>query len=651
MHLAKYNLLYNLIILNLSSAKAAMEGELAGFEVAKTQQAKCLRRHMGYVLGVSAFYHDSAAALVLDGEVIAAAQEERFTRVKHDAGFPCRAINYCLSEAFIEPSDLDAVVYYDNPVLTLDRMIKNAVSVAPSGRQMFVNACQSLLGAKSQIKRELELALGCAPPLLFSRHHLAHAASCFYPSPFEDAAILVIDGVGEWATCTIGIGEGHHIELIKEICYPHSLGLLYSAFTYYCGFKVNSGEYKLMGLAPYGEPIYADLIKDKLIDIRDDGSFRLNAAMFGFLDTPLMINERFEALFGGLARRPDTELTKRVVDIAASVQQVAEEAILKLAKHATEITGINKLAMAGGVALNCVANGRLLREAGLEGLYVQPAAGDAGAALGAALHASHAVFSAVRRGRPGRDKMKGALLGPSFTSEDIEAMVDRYDIASKRVHDPEERARHVARALSEGLVVGFFSGRMEFGPRALGARSILGDPRAPDMQSRMNLKIKFRESFRPFAPAILEEHAEGYFDLRTTSPYMLLVAPVQADRLIPGAQNVGDEDIYKIVNRQRSDIPAVTHVDYSARVQTVGDDANPEFARLLRAFFELTGCPLLVNTSFNVRGEPIVCSPIDAYRCFVNTDIDLLVLEDRLIWKSELPASEKREWANAYAPD
>jgi carbamoyltransferase len=482
---------------------------------------------------------------------------------------------------------------------------------------------------------------------------MAHAASCFYPSPFEEAAILTIDGVGEWATCTLGVGNGTRIELLSELQYPHSLGLLYSAFTYHCGFKVNSGEYKLMGLAPYGEPRYAQRIREELIDIRDDGSFRLNTSAFGFLDSPLMTNSRFESLFGGPARKLDSQITRREMDLAASVQQVTEEIVLKLVAHATKIAGTKKVVMAGGVALNCVANGRVLRESGLEGLFVQPAAGDAGGALGAALLVSHQVFGAPRKVNAPRDALRGSFLGPAFSAHEVEAYLEREDIPSRHVPDPDERARIVADALAEGKIVGFLSGRMEFGPRALGARSILGDPRHPEMQSRMNLKIKFRESFRPFAPAVLEEHAAEYFELEGESPYMLLVAPVRKERQLPMKHAVTDgDDMLPILNQARSDIPAVTHVDYSARVQTVGADANPEFRRLLEAFHAKTGCPVLVNTSFNVRGEPMVCTPQDAYRCFMRTGMDLLVLEDRLLWKHEQPAQDDDEsWRNEYEPD
>ena len=608
---------------------------------------------MGYVLGISAYYHDAAAAIVRDGEVIAAAQEERFSRKKHDPRFPRNAINYCLGEAFIDPSELDGVVLYDNPLLTFDRVMKNAVSVAPVGRDPFAAACRGMLGAKARLKDDIEAALGAGVRLLGTQHHMAHAASAFFPSPFDDAAILTIDGVGEWATCSIGFGEGSRIQLLEEIRYPHSLGLLYSAFTAYCGFKVNSGEYKLMGLAPYGQPIYADIIRDTLIDVKDDGSFRLHTAYFGFLDSGVMTNRLFESLFGGPAREPEMRITRREMDLAASIQLVTEEIVLKLVAHAKALTGTHRLAMAGGVALNCVANGRVLRESGLDGLFIQPAAGDAGGALGAALLASHHAFGARRGPRPAGDALSGGYLGPKFSSREIEAVVDRHDWPHEHIADPDARARVVAKAIADGLVVGHFQGRMEFGPRSLGARSILGDPRRPEMQSTMNLKVKFRESFRPFAPAVIADRAADYFEIDQESPYMLLVAPVKAERQKPVRTAVTDtDDMMPVLHQVRSDIPAVTHVDYSARVQTVDAARSPEFHRLLTAFEDITGCPVLVNTSFNVRGEPIVCTPQDAYRCFMRTGMDLLVLEDRLLWKHAQPATqEDDDWRRDYELD
>jgi carbamoyltransferase len=606
-----------------------------------------------FVLGISAYYHDSAAALVRNGEIIAAAQEERFSRKKHDPRFPAHAINYCLGEAFIDPAELSAVVFYDHPIHTIDRVFKNALSVAPSGRDQFVAACETLFGNKAEIQTDLMNLLGEVPRLLLTPHHMAHAASCFYPSPFERAAILTIDGVGEWSTCSLGFGSEDGIELIEEIRYPHSLGLLYSAFTYFCGFKVNSGEYKLMGLAPYGEPKYAQLIRDELVDIKADGSFRLNTQAFGFLESPLMTNYRFEAIFGGPPRQSEGRITRREVDLAASVQQVTEEIVLKLVARATNEAGSRNLTMAGGVALNCVANGRVLRESGLEGFFIQPAAGDAGGAIGAALMVSHEMLRVPRRANAAGDSLKGSLLGPAYAPSEVDDFVDRLEVPSEDVPCAAERAKVIAGALADGKIVGLFSGRMEFGPRALGSRSILGDPRCRDMQSRMNLKIKYREGFRPFAPAVLAELAADYFEIDGESPYMLLTAPVVASRRLSARDGVeGDaDDLLAIVRKVRSEIPAVTHVDYSARVQTVGAEANPEFRRVLEAFYAQTGCPVLINTSFNVRGEPIVCSPRDAYRCFMNTGIDLLVLEDRLLWKVAQPEGAKEEGVLEYELD
>jgi carbamoyltransferase len=594
---------------------------------------------MGYFLGISAYYHDSAAAIVRNGEVIAAAQEERFSRQKHDSRFPHHAIAYCLGEAFIEPSDLEGVIFQDDPILYLDRFFANAIAVAPRGRDRFISGCQTRFGEKSRLARDVEACLGEVPPLLAAGHHKAHAASAFYPSPFQDAAILTLDGVGEWATCTVGVGRGNDIEILKEIRYPHSIGFLYSAFTQFCGFKVNSGEYKLMGLAPYGEPRYADIIRRELIDIREDGSFRLNTEAFGFMDSRRMISPAFERLFGGPARTPEARFTRREMDLAASVQLVAEEVILGLARHAKSLTGSSNLVMAGGVALNCVANGKIRRQLDFDGLFVQPAADDAGGALGAALLASHTIGGATRSTAAQRDGMKGARLGPGFSSYEIDASLARFDARAHAVPDPEARARQVAKALAEGKIVGYFSGRMEFGPRALGGRSIIGDPRRQDMQRRMNLKIKYRESFRPFAPIVLEEHCAEYFELEGESPYMLLVAPVRQERRLQMAIGPSDtDDALVIVDQPRSDIPAVTHVDYSARIQTVDAERSPDLYRLLKAFRVETDCPVLVNTSFNVRGEPIVCTPYDAYRCFMLTDIDVLVLEDRILFKEEQPA-------------
>jgi carbamoyltransferase len=611
------------------------------------------------VLGISAFYHDSAAAIVCDGEIIAAAQEERFTRKKHDPRFPERAINYCLEEAFIEPNDLDAVVFYDNPLWTWDRALQNSIEAAPAGYEQFEKACRSVLGVKMWVAEHVCRStgtLGKTDKLLITEHHMSHAASAFYPSPFRQAAILTLDGVGEWATTTIGMGEGERIELLQEIDYPHSLGLLYSAVTYFCGFKVNSGEYKLMGLAPYGRPRYYDSLRRNVIDIREDGSYRLNMEYFGYLDRMVMTSPKFEELCGGPPRQPESGITRREMDLAASVQKLLEEVVLKMARHARALTGCENLTMAGGVALNCVANGKLLRERIFEDLWIQPAAGDAGGALGAALLASHVYFNEPRRMNANRrDTQKGSLLGPAYSSQEVKAFLERHNYPAEHVPDDWERARLVAELLADGKIVGYLHGHMEFGPRSLGARSILGDPRRPDMQSLMNLKIKFRESFRPFAPAVLAGCVGEYFELDRESPYMLLVAPVAEARRKAtdmGRFNSGDDDLLAVVNMARSDIPAVTHIDYSARIQSVHPADNPEFARVLEAFREKTGCGVLVNTSFNVRGEPIVCSVRDAYRCFMRTGIDVLVLEDYILYKADQPAlQDNGDWRTEFVLD
>ncbi|HNR89961.1 MAG TPA: carbamoyltransferase [Spirochaetota bacterium] len=610
------------------------------------------------ILGISSFYHDSAAALVRDGEIVAAAQEERFSRKKHDPRFPRHAINYCLEEAFIEADELDAIVFYDNPLLTWDRVVKNCVMAGEPAFEQFEKAAASILGIKLWVQDYARRTLGClgrSGRVLFTDHHFAHAASAFYPSPFREAAILTLDGVGEWDTTAIGRGDDDGIELAQVIEYPHSLGLLYSAFTYFCGFKVNSGEYKLMGLAPYGRPVYERIIRDNLIDLKDDGSFRLNMEYFGYLDSFRMTNERFDALFGGPPRQPESRITRREMDLAMSVQAVLEDAVLRLARHARRESGAPNLVMAGGVALNCVANGKLLREGIFDHIWIQPASGDAGGALGAALMAAHGYFGSPRRMSPGgRDTLKGSYLGPAYSSAEVRAFLERHGYPYERIEDPDGRARTVAQALADGKVTGFLSGRMEFGPRALGARSIIGDPRSETMQSTMNLKIKYRESFRPFAPSCLAENAAEYFDLDVESPYMLLVAPVREERCIPFDREAfyNNEDMLQIINQARSDLPAITHVDFSARVQTVHPEDHPDYYRLIRAFREITGFGVIINTSFNVRGEPIVCSPADAYRCFMRTEMDLLVLEDCLLWKSNQPAfAEAGDWRKDYELD
>lgn len=602
------------------------------------------------VLGISAFYHDSAAALVRDGEIVAAAQEERFSRRKHDSRFPEAAINYCLEEAFVDAADLDAVVFYDRPLLTFDRALKNALQIGPEGLRQFEALSVSLLGTKvhvAELARRTLGTLGRGDELLVCDHHVAHAASAFLPSPFRESAILTIDGVGEWATLTIGRGGPDGIELLRQMDYPHSLGLLYSAVTHYCGFKVNSGEYKLMGLAPYGEPRFEETIRERLIELRDDGSFRLRTGMFAFLDGDAMTDERFEALFGAPRRAPEEPLTRHHMDVAASVQAVTETAMLALARQAKQLTGLDDLALAGGVALNCVGNGRLLREGPFRRLWIQPAAGDAGGALGAALHVAQRAGMPRRwldDGRP--DGQRGSYLGPAFSSEEVRAFLDRRALPYERVTHPGERADRVAEAVAAGRVVGFFSGRMEFGPRALGARSILGDPGRPDTQTTMNLRIKFRESFRPFAPSVLEEDVSEHFELDVASPYMLLVADVRPEHRLPfdrsGAWVDGD-DMLPVIARARSHLPAITHVDYSARIQTVDASNHPEYRRVLEAVRRRTGFGVVVNTSFNVRGEPIVCTPAEAYRCFMRTEMEMLVLEDCVLLKSGQPRFDEDE--------
>jgi carbamoyltransferase len=611
---------------------------------------------MAAILGISAFYHDSAAALVVDGRTVAAAQEERFTRLKHDPAFPTRAIEYCLREAGLSPDELDYVAFYDKPLTKFERLLETYLAYAPAGFRSFRLAMPLWLKEKLYMRRTIRRSLGnpARARLVFTDHHESHAASAFFPSPFDAAAILTLDGVGEWTTAAFGVGEGNHIRLIDHVAFPHSLGLLYSAFTYYCGFKVNSGEYKLMGLAPYGRPIYRELILERLIDLKPDGSFWLDMDYFQYCQGLTMTNQRFHRLFGGPPRPPESPLEQRHMDMAASIQAVTEEAVLRIGRHIHQRTGMKHLVLAGGVALNCVANGRLLREGDFEDLWIQPAAGDAGGALGAALFVWHQLLDRPRHPE-GRDAQQGSFLGPRFTSDEIERILARQGGSGRRFDDEADLRDHVAGLLAEGKVVGWFQGRMEFGPRALGARSILGDPRSPAMQATMNLKIKFRESFRPFAPAVLRDRAAEWFELdpRHESPYMLLVAPVQEHRRVPVDAEAlrvmeHDPDLRKRVNVVRSEIPAVTHVDYSARLQTVDEARNPRFSRLLEAFDRLTGCPVLVNTSFNVRGEPIVCTPEDAYRCFLATDMDALVLEDIVVAKDAAAREAGLEAREAY---
>lgn len=585
------------------------------------------------ILGISAFYHDSAACILREGEIVAAAQEERFTRRKHDPEFPAHAIRYCLQAAGISAAELDYVAFYDKPFVKFERLLLTYLAYAPAGLTSFIKAMPLWLKRKLWLKEYIQGELDFSGKIIFPEHHESHAASAFYPSPFEEAAFLTIDGVGEWATASYGIGRGNAITLQAELMFPHSLGLLYSAFTYFAGFKVNSGEYKLMGLAPYGEPKYADVILNELIDLKEDGSFRMNMKYFGYCAGLTMTNKRFARLFGGPPRKPETPLTQREMDLARSVQEVTEEIMLRMARHVHRVTGMKKLVLAGGVALNCVGNGRILREGPFEDIWIQPAAGDAGGALGAALYAWHRYLGKARvLAKNGRDAQRGSYLGPSFSHADIKNILTKNQTAFTKLSDA-EIAPAVAKLLAEGNVIGWFQGRMEFGPRALGARSILGDARSPKMQALMNLKIKFRESFRPFAPAVLAERASDYFMLDRESPYMLLVAPVLHKWRTGDSENGAlGLDKLKVV---RSTIPAVTHVDFSARIQTVHPEDHPRFYALIHAFGELTNCPVIINTSFNVRGEPIVCTPQEALTCFMRTNMDYLVIENFLIAKKD----------------
>lgn len=610
------------------------------------------------ILGISALYHDSAAALIVDGDIVAAAQEERFTRRKHDPGLPARAIRYCLATAAIEARDLDAVCYYENPLLVLDRWLKNSIAEGNRAEGIVEKTFERFFSDRLWVHDRLRESLGGFGKhgkLLVCEHHTSHAASAFFPSPFESAAVLTLDGVGEWATTTIGTGCAHNITVLKQINYPHSLGLLYSAVTYFCGFKVNSGEYKLMGLAPYGKPVFYDLIREKLIDVKPDGSFRLKTDFFAFTHKNTMTDDHFGGLFAEPRRKPEQPITQREMDLAASVQKVTEEIVVQLARTAQQITGSRNLCLAGGVALNCVANGQLLRQRLFDDIWIQPAAGDAGTAVGCALYAYHTLFGKPRSPtRP--DSQHGSYLGPVFSDDQIDAFLKERGAPFRRFDDKQSLAREVAMLVSQDRAIGLFSGRMEFGPRALGSRSIVANPMSPQMQSRLNLKIKFRESFRPFAPAVLAEKAAMYFAIDRPSPYMLLVAPVRdeirrafdLEAFIDRTQG----DMLPIVNEPRSTIPAVTHVDYSARVQTVSAESNPFLRSLLQEFDRLTGCPVIINTSFNVRGEPIVCSPEDAYMCFMRTGLDALVLENCLLLKEEQPAIEEdTDWRAAYELD
>ena len=601
------------------------------------------------ILGISAYYHDSAACLVRDGEIVAAAQEERFTRKKHDHEFPKNAVEFCLDRAGIRGEDLDLVAFYDKPLLKFDRLLETYISYAPRGFKLFRMGMPLWLRQKLYTPRELDRGLGgqYKGRFVFTDHHESHAASAFYPSPFQEAAVLTLDGVGEWATGSIAYGQDDRLDMLQEMRFPHSLGLLYSAFTYFTGFRVNSGEYKLMGLAPYGEPVYRDLIVEKLLDLKDDGSFRMNMDYFGFCDSDVMTSPKMDSLFGGPPRKAETDITQREMDIAASIQAVTEEIVLKIAAHAHAITGSKNLVMAGGVALNCVANGRILREGPFDELWIQPAAGDAGGALGAALFTWHQLLGNPRQANA-NDHQSGSLLGPSYSGDEIQAYLDEVGAVYRTFEDEAELIDVIAQAIADQKVVGHFADRAEFGPRALGSRSILGDARSTEMQSVMNLKIKFRESFRPFAPAILRESVSEFFDMREgeNSPYMLLVAPVSESKRLKAQEAQSGRGLEKL-KESRSTVPAITHVDYSARVQTIDEKHHPRFYKIIKSFESKTQSPVVINTSFNVRGEPIVNSPEDAYRCFMHTNMDVLVLENSVLLKEEQPEAKEVD-ASAY---
>jgi len=601
-----------------------------------------------HILGISAFYHDSAACLVRDGELIACAQEERFTRRKHDHRFPGNAIEYCLAEGRISPGDLDSVAFYDKPLRKFDRLLETYLAYAPRGFRSFFQAMPLWLKQKLHLPREMDRGLKgkYRGRYVFTDHHESHAASAFFPSPYDRAAILTIDGVGEWATAAYGVGEGNRIRLTHELRFPHSLGLLYSAFTYFTGFKVNSGEYKLMGLAPYGEPRFKDLILRRLIDLKEDGSFRMDMSYFNYCQGLTMTGPKFEEIFEGPARKPESRLTQREMDLAASIQAVTEEIVLRMARHLARTTGLRSLVMAGGVALNCVANGAILNEGIFDDLWIQPAAGDAGGALGSALFVWHQLMDKPRTADGIHDSQKASLLGPRFRTPEIQTVLDAAGARYHRFAEESELLDLLAGLIAGEKVVGLVQGRMEFGPRALGCRSIIGDARSARMQSVMNLKIKFRESFRPFAPCVLREDVDQWFMMRhgEDSPYMLLVADVRPDKRLPlNGQGNGLLGIDRLLKVVRSRIPAVTHVDYSARVQTVDEERHGFLYRLMRRFKEKTGCPVIINTSFNIRGEPIVCSPAEAYRCFMATDMDVLVLEDFVLYKEEQPLQRQHE--------
>jgi len=594
------------------------------------------------ILGISAFYHDSAACLVHDGRIVAAAQEERFTRKKQDHRFPRHAIDYCLDAAGISAAQLDHVAFYDKPLLKFERLLETYLAYAPVGFRSFLQAMPLWLRQKLHVPRQMDRGLDnrYKGRYVFTEHHESHAASAFFPSPFEEAAILTLDGVGEWATASCGVGRGNKIDVTHEMHFPHSLGLLYTAFTYYCGFKPNSGEYKLMGLAPYGEPTYKDVVLDKLIDLQPDGSFRMDMAYFNYCQGLTMTSRKFNDLFGGPPRTSESDLTQREMDLAASIQAVTEEIMLRMARHIHGETGMTNLCLAGGVALNCVGNGRILREGPFENVWIQPAAGDAGGALGAAMFVWHQLLDNPRTVGP-YDSQSGSLLGPSFDDEAIRSALEQAGAIYHHTEGEDALVEKVACAIEDGKVIGHMAGRMEFGPRALGSRSIIGDARSTEMQSVMNLKIKFRESFRPFAPCVLRSEVSNYFEMRPNedSPYMLLVAPIREGKRTPhaGPQAIGLDKL----KEARSVVPAITHVDYSARVQTIDEDRHPRMHRIMSRFHERTGCPVIINTSFNVRGEPIICSPEDAYRCFMGTNMDVLVVDSFILYKTEQPAAHR----------
>ena len=611
-----------------------------------------------YILGISAFFHDSAACLLKDGEIVAAAQEERFTREKHEADFPHHAIKYCLEEIGISPNQIDNVVFYEKPFLKFERLLETYLAFAPKGFTSFAKAMpawiKNKLFQKTMLIKELKFTLNenieWRNRILFSEHHLSHAASAYYTSPFESSAVLTLDGVGEWATTSLAIGKGSDLKIVKEIHFPHSLGLLYSAFTYYTGFKVNSGEYKVMGLAPYGEPVYADLIREKLITVAQDGSFQLDMSYFDYATGVTMTNKKFDALFGGAPRTSEAELTQREMNLAASIQKVTEEIIIKLAKGIAKETGERNLCLAGGVALNCVANGTLLREKIFDNIWIQPAAGDAGGALGAALSAWYLHHDKEHVSSKERDKMKGGYLGPEFSNTEIESELKECGAVFIK-HSENDMLQVVSSALAEEKAVGWMQGRMEFGPRALGGRSIIADPRSPVMQKKLNLKVKHRESFRPFAPSVLREDVTEWFEHDTDSPYMLLVADVQKDKR--RAMTREEEALFGIdkLNVPRSSVPAITHVDYSSRIQTVHIDTNTRYHSVISKFKERTGCPLVVNTSFNVRGEPIICTPTDAFKCFMGTEIDVLAIGDYVLYKEQQDKNLKKKYEERYELD